>query len=34
MNEMPNFHAQADALKFETRAFIGGRYVAAASGER
>ena len=33
MNEMPNCHAQAKALKLETRAFIGGRYVDAVTGE-
>lgn len=33
MNIQPNFHADAAKLKFETRAFINGRYVNALSGE-
>ncbi|TIO15259.1 MAG: aldehyde dehydrogenase [Mesorhizobium sp.] len=33
MNVHTDFHAQAQTLKFETRAFIDGAYVAAQSGE-
>ncbi|RUW55197.1 aldehyde dehydrogenase [Mesorhizobium sp. M1A.F.Ca.ET.072.01.1.1] len=33
MNLHTDFHAQAKTLKFETRAFIDGAYVAAQSGE-
>ncbi|RUW77991.1 aldehyde dehydrogenase [Mesorhizobium sp. M4B.F.Ca.ET.215.01.1.1] len=33
MNVHADFHAQAEKLKFETRAFIDGAYVAAKSGE-
>ncbi|CAM5187409.1 Gamma-glutamyl-gamma-aminobutyraldehyde dehydrogenase OS=Castellaniella defragrans OX=75697 GN=HNR28_002005 PE=3 SV=1 [Castellaniella defragrans] len=33
MNASPDFHSEAKKLKFETRAFINGRYVDARSGE-
>ncbi len=33
MNARPDFHSEAKKLKFETRAFIDGRYVDARSGE-
>ncbi|QDC01689.1 aldehyde dehydrogenase [Mesorhizobium sp. 8] len=33
MNAHPDFHGKAKDLKFETRAFINGKYVEARSGE-
>ena len=33
MNKPTNFHAAASELEFETRAFINGKYVDAASGK-